>query len=81
MQNPTVPNGHVRDDLIVLHSSHQAKRARQIVVADDVVGLAKIKVRRDRDKTFSRELICNPAYLIVETEGLHHHHQRWIGAS
>ena len=48
---------HVGDHLIVVERAHQAKSAGQIVVADDVVGLAKIKVGRDRDETFGRESI------------------------
>ena len=62
---------HVGDDLIVANRAHQAKRAGKIVVADYVVGLAKIKVRRNRDETLGRELVSDASDLIIESERLH----------
>ena len=72
---------HVGDDLIVVDRAHQAKSAGQIVVADDVVGLAKIEIRGDGDETFGCEFIGDAFDLVVEAERFHHDDQRGIGTA
>ena len=65
---------HVGHDLIVLDRAHQAKGARQVVIADDVVGLAKIEVGRDRHETFRCKSIGDALDVGVEPERFHYHH-------